>query len=105
MATVRLNIVLPADLEAAFRAAIFRTKGMKKGNISEAFAEAVRLWIQAAPTARPRARPAKLKLDAQRLEMATREGRAFRERREKAMTPAERMELAARLSRYAREMS
>ncbi len=43
--TVRLNVVLPRDLEQEFREAIFHEKGMKKGNISEAFTEAVRLWI------------------------------------------------------------
>lgn len=43
--TVRLNVVLPASLEANFRDAIYQEKGMKKGNISEAFVEAVQLWL------------------------------------------------------------
>ncbi|MBI4393170.1 MAG: hypothetical protein HY556_05135 [Euryarchaeota archaeon] len=44
--TVRMNIVLPSDLETEFREAIYKRKGMKKGNISEAFTEAVQLWLK-----------------------------------------------------------
>lgn len=43
--TVRLNIVLPADLDQRFRDAIHRTRGLRKGAISDAFEEAVHLWI------------------------------------------------------------
>jgi hypothetical protein len=49
--TVRIQVVLPADLEHRFREAIFKTKGMKKGNISQAFVEAVELWLKKNSTA------------------------------------------------------
>ena len=42
----RMNLVLDADLEEKFRNAVFKSKGMKKGNISEAVEEAIELWIQ-----------------------------------------------------------
>ena len=37
----RMNLVLDADLEEKFRNAVFKSKGMKKGNISEAVEEAI----------------------------------------------------------------
>lgn len=43
----KMNIVLEDSLEKKFRRAVFEVKGMKKGNISEAFSEAVRQWIEA----------------------------------------------------------
>ncbi|MDG6995282.1 MAG: hypothetical protein JRN52_05100 [Nitrososphaerota archaeon] len=42
----RLQIVLKDDTEQRLRETIFKTKGMKKGNISEAIEEAIELWIQ-----------------------------------------------------------
>ena len=42
----KMNIVLTDELEQKFRKAVFERKGMKKGNISEALAEAIELWIQ-----------------------------------------------------------
>lgn len=42
----KMNIVLPDDLEKKFREAVFKAKGMKKGNISEAMEEAIQKWIK-----------------------------------------------------------
>ena len=42
----KMNIVLKDDLEERFRRAVFESKGMKKGNISEAMEEALNLWIK-----------------------------------------------------------
>lgn len=42
----KMNIVLDDELEKEFREAIFKRKGMKKGNISEALDEAIRQWIK-----------------------------------------------------------
>ncbi|MGB8767524.1 MAG: hypothetical protein WCC79_09415 [Nitrososphaeraceae archaeon] len=41
------NIVVSDDIEKRFRRAIAEYKGMKKGNISKAFEEAIELWLQA----------------------------------------------------------
>ncbi len=40
-----LKVTIPDDLEKEFREEIFKSKGMKKGNISKAVEEAIRLWI------------------------------------------------------------
>ncbi len=42
----RLNIVLPDDLEREFKEEVFKRLGMKKGNLSKAIEEAIRLWIK-----------------------------------------------------------
>lgn len=44
-----MKIVLPDELEEKFREEIFKTKGMKKGNISKSVAEAIKMWIKAKP--------------------------------------------------------
>ncbi len=41
-----MNIVLSKKTEEDFRKAVFQTKGMKKGNISEAIEEAIGDWIR-----------------------------------------------------------
>mgnify|MGYP001032881650 CR=1 FL=1 len=42
----RIDVVLPDDLEKRLREAVFRRKGMKKGNLKKAINEAVILWIE-----------------------------------------------------------
>lgn len=42
----RIDIILPEDLERRLREAVFRRKGMKKGNLKEAINEAIVLWIE-----------------------------------------------------------
>lgn len=46
----RMDVYLTEDEEKRFREAVFKRKGMKKGNISEAVQEAVLLWINAEPS-------------------------------------------------------
>ncbi len=46
----RMDIYLPADREKRFKEEVFRRKGMKKGNISEAVEEAILLWINSEPS-------------------------------------------------------
>ena len=46
MTKTKINISLEEKLEEKFRKAVFETKGMKKGNISEAFEEAMEDWIK-----------------------------------------------------------
>lgn len=41
-----MKLYLPDELEKEFRIYIAVSKGMKKGNLSEAAQEAVRLWIE-----------------------------------------------------------
>jgi len=41
----RMNVVIDDKLEERFRKAIADTKGLRKGNISEALEEAIDLWI------------------------------------------------------------
>jgi len=42
----RIDVIISDDLEKRLRETIFRRKGMKKGNITEAVSEAVMLWIE-----------------------------------------------------------
>jgi len=42
----RMNVVIDDKLEDRFRKAIADTKGLRKGNISEALEEAIDLWIR-----------------------------------------------------------
>jgi hypothetical protein len=46
----RMDVYLTEDEEKQFRETVFKRKGMKKGNISEAVQEAVLLWINAEPS-------------------------------------------------------
>lgn len=41
----KVTLVLDDKLEERFREAIFKSKGMKRGNMSEAFGEALEMWI------------------------------------------------------------
>lgn len=42
----RMNLAVDTNLEERFREAVFKAKGMKKGNISEAVEEAIDAWIK-----------------------------------------------------------
>ena len=42
----KMNIVLDDETERKFRETVFRRKGMKKGNISEALEEAIDQWMK-----------------------------------------------------------
>jgi hypothetical protein len=42
----RINLVLNDELEKEFRDAVYRSKGMKKGNIQIAVEEAIEEWIE-----------------------------------------------------------
>jgi Arc/MetJ-type ribon-helix-helix transcriptional regulator len=41
----KLTVMLPDELDERFREAVFKAKGMHKGNMSEAIEEALDLWI------------------------------------------------------------
>jgi hypothetical protein len=45
----RIDVYLTADREKRFKEEVFKRKGMKKGNISEAVEEAILLWISTEP--------------------------------------------------------
>ena len=40
-----IKVILSDDLEEKFRTEVFKSKGMKKGNLTLAIEEAVNLWI------------------------------------------------------------
>ena len=50
----KMNVVLPDDLEKKFREAVFKSKGMKKGNISQSLEEAIQKWIKDQEELRPK---------------------------------------------------
>lgn len=41
----RINFVIPDEIEEKFREEVYKSKGMKKGNISKAIEEAILLWM------------------------------------------------------------
>jgi metal-responsive CopG/Arc/MetJ family transcriptional regulator len=41
-----IKVILPEDLEEEFRNEVFKSKGMKKGNLTEAIEEAIKMWIE-----------------------------------------------------------
>jgi hypothetical protein len=41
----RIDVILPDDLEEEFRAEVAKELGMRRGNLTLALQEAVRLWI------------------------------------------------------------
>lgn len=43
----RIDIVISDELEDNFRKEVFKSKGMKKGNLSKAIEEAIILWMDA----------------------------------------------------------
>lgn len=42
----KINISLEDDLEQRFRKAVYESKGVKKGELSEAISEALEDWIK-----------------------------------------------------------
>jgi hypothetical protein len=42
----RIDIYLDEELEKKFKEQVFKRKGMKKGNLSEAVQEAILLWVK-----------------------------------------------------------
>ena len=42
----RIDVVLPDNLEKQLREAVFKRKGMKRGNLKQAINEAIILWIE-----------------------------------------------------------
>jgi len=41
-----IKVILPDELEEQFRNEVFKSKGMKKGNITIAIEEAIGMWIE-----------------------------------------------------------
>jgi hypothetical protein len=41
----RIDVILPDDLEEEFRTEVFKSKGMKRGNITAAIVDAIKIWI------------------------------------------------------------
>jgi len=48
----RIDVILPDDLEEEFRMEVAKELGMRRGNLTLALQEAVRLWIEARRKAR-----------------------------------------------------
>lgn len=42
-----IKVIMPDELEKEFRDEVFKWRGMKKGNITLAIQEAIRMWIDA----------------------------------------------------------
>lgn len=42
----KLTVLLKDNLDERFREAVFRSKGMHRGNITEAVEEAIETWIR-----------------------------------------------------------
>jgi len=51
----RIDIILDDDLEKEFREEVFKGYGMKKGNITQAIEEAIKMWIDFQRTKRSEA--------------------------------------------------
>jgi hypothetical protein len=43
---VKINVSIDDKIEENFRKEVYKRKGMKKGNISEALEEAINSWIR-----------------------------------------------------------
>jgi hypothetical protein len=50
----RMDVYLSEDQEKLFKEHVFKRKGMKKGNISEAVQEAIMLWVNVEPATQGR---------------------------------------------------
>ena len=42
----KINLVISDDIDKKFREEVFKRKGMKKGNLTEALEEAMLMWIK-----------------------------------------------------------
>ena len=42
----RIDVILPDDLEEEFRTEVFKSKGMKRGNITAAIIDALNVWMK-----------------------------------------------------------
>lgn len=42
----KLTVLIEDDLDERFRETVFKTKGMHRGNITEAIEEALEMWIR-----------------------------------------------------------
>jgi len=42
----KLTVIIPEKLDGRFREAVFKAKGMHKGNLQEAVHEALEMWIE-----------------------------------------------------------
>jgi hypothetical protein len=42
----KLTVLIKDELDEKFRDAVYKTKGMHKGNITEAIEEAIECWIE-----------------------------------------------------------
>lgn len=67
----RIDIILDDDLEKEFRGEVFKGYGMKKGNITQAIEEAIKMWIDFQRTKRSEA--AKKAWKKRRNQLATKE--------------------------------
>lgn len=41
----KMTVLIKDDLDERFREAVFKSKGMHRGNITEAVEEAIEMWI------------------------------------------------------------
>jgi hypothetical protein len=48
----RINVKVEEDVDRRFRREVFRRKGMKKGNLTDALEEAMIMWVNASPPER-----------------------------------------------------
>ena len=46
----RIDVLLPDVLEKRLREEVFRRKGLRRGNLTEALQEAVTLWLDSSST-------------------------------------------------------
>lgn len=42
----KINFIIKDDIDKKFREEVFKRKGMKKGNLTEALEEAMTMWIK-----------------------------------------------------------
>jgi hypothetical protein len=45
----KINVKVKEEIDKKFREEVFKRKGMRKGNITEAIEEAMLLWINTSP--------------------------------------------------------